>query len=360
MTRRIIIGLVLLSFTTLGVFGLWYLGFFQQTSPYRYQTALDGYNQLTADNPAFVSAIQLQKSGAYSSAGAQFRNALAGTSNPVEQAVIKFWLVNADEPIGNYAEAVSVLKEIAADKNAYSLHTRASAVQRMAWMFYRYGDPRITEEIFKDEPYSDFVVKGDSSLTYRHLFEYATSLYPLALSELYIANWYSSQLAKDPVSHPEYKEIIRQKIKLADSNLDQIRGDSTQAYMLVYSLERRAIIVGRMTQLGDTSFGDPEKDFADLLNLFSVYHLQYDATTRFQYAVYLARTFGTVRSTDIRDILAPLNEDYEAHGISFASFLRNERENRLGAKNNVILLASIDPKFKQLVISLGWTEADFK
>ncbi len=331
-----------------------------QTAQLQYQDAAQAHTALKADSTAYAKGVTLYSRGDYTGAVKQFQAASSQTSDVAQSTVAQFRLAASEEGSGDYAAAIETYKHIAANAQSLSAMTRAYAVEDLAHMYYRYGDPAITNAIFKDDPYRSLRVAGSRSVSYRNLFDYAASLYPLAIAELYSANWYANALVAAPSLHPEYKSVVQQKMELAEEDIARTRNEPSQRNTLLQALEERAVVLGKMKRAGISGFADPQQAFDELLALYRGYSNPFDGTARLQYAVYLARQFGSEKTQVVKDILAPLNSNPSAHGISVTAFLTNERHNALGAKGNLVLLASLDPGFKTLLLSLGWTDADFK
>ena len=327
----------------------------------QYETAANAHDRLKSGNAAYAQANQLRLAGEYADAAKAYRAALVGVTDIAENAEIKFWLAYSDAASGNYVDAVVTYKELAAASTTLSRVTRAHAVQNLGHMYYRFGDSAITREIFKSYPYKRFYDEKRISRSYRNLFDYAASLYPLALSEMFSADWYANHLLAGTTTRPEFKTIIREKLELADKNLASVRNDPTQRHTFLNALEKRAVVLGKMKRIGDNSFADPEAAFKELLGYYETYRLRGDGTARLQYAYYLSNMYGKERAPDIQGVLAPIVEDPKAHGISTETILRDGRFYRRGdVKANLVLAASIDPSFKSLLVSLGWTEKDFQ
>ena len=326
----------------------------------QYESAKSAHDTLKSDNAAYAQANQLRLAGKYADAAVAYRSALAGVTDVAQRTEIKFWLAYSEEASGDYAGSVATYKEIAAASTTLSRLVRAHAVQNLALMYYRFGDPVITKEIFKSYPYKRFYNPKYIPLSYRNVFDYAASLYPLALSEAYSADWYANQLLAGTTTRPEYKVIIREKLQLAEKDLESVRNDASQRNTFLIALERRAVVLGKMRRTGDASFADPEAAFKELLNYYVTFRMDNDGTARLQYAYYLARAYGKDRAVDIQTILAPINADLGVRGTSVAPFLKGARLNRLNTKANLVLLASIDPSFKKTLLSLSWVESDFK
>ena len=326
----------------------------------QYETAASAHDGLKSENIAYAQANQLRLAGEYANAAKAYRAALVDVTDTADSAVIKFWLAYSDAASGNYAEAIVVYKELAAASTPLSRVTRAHAVQSIAHMYYRFGKREITQEIFKDEPYKSLFREDDVFLSYRNVFDYAASLYPLALSEVYSADWYADQLLAGTTTRPEFKEIIREKLQLAEQDMASVRDDPTQRYTFLNALEKYAVVLGKMKRIGDNSFEDPDATFKRLMGYFETYRLRSDGTARLQYAYYLSNMYGKERTSEIQNLLAPIIADPSAHGLSTVKILKDGRSYRGSTRPNLTLLASIDPAFKKLLISLGWTEKDFQ
>ena len=326
----------------------------------QYEAAESSHDRLMSDNAAYAQATRLRLAGTYADAAKAYRSALAGTTDVAERAEIKFWLAYSDAASGNYVAAIATYKELAAASTTLSRVTRAHAVQSLGHMFYRFGDPVITKEIFKDKPYSRFYDADRVPRSYRNLFDYAASLYPLALSEAFSADWYANQLIAGTTTRPEYKTIIREKLKLAEENMASVRNDPAQRYTFLNAFEKWAVVLGKMKRIGDDSFADPEAAFKELMGYYETYRLRGDGTARLQYAYYLAHMYGKDRAPDIHDILAPIIADPEGHGYVVSGILQNDIPDRVQARQSFALLASLDPAFMKLLQSYGWTETDLR
>ena len=152
---------------------------------------------------------------------------------------------------------------------------------------------------------------------------------------------------------------IRGRLALAEQDIERVRDEPSQRYTFLNALVASAVLLAKVEQAGEPPLGDTEGAFREVLQLYVTNNLPYDGTARFQYALYLAKKYGNVRAADIRALLAPLNEDLSAHSISWGTFIKNERARATQPNPNLLLLASIDPGFKKLLLSLGWKEIDF-
>jgi hypothetical protein len=121
----------------------------------------------------------------------------------------------------------------------------------------------------------------------------------------------------------------------------------------------RAVVLGDLQQVGDTSFGDAGQAFQTVLTAYDSQNAD-DSSVRLQYAYFLADTYGAPRASDIVSILAPVTKDTNKTD----AIPQNVLKGYIGApvtplKSTLVLLSTLDPDFKTYLVSLGWTSADF-
>ncbi len=90
------------------------------------------------------------------------------------------------------------MKKIILDESV-SLRTRADTLDSLASQYYFSGrDPAVFTEIYKDEPFSSYLVPGDPDLSARHLAEWSYDMVPTSNSAITIARWYAEQNVLNP------------------------------------------------------------------------------------------------------------------------------------------------------------------
>jgi hypothetical protein len=246
---------------------------------------------------------------------------------------------------------------------------RARAVQAMGELFYRRGDEAVFEAIFADEPYRSMTEGANSGLALRRLHEYAASLYPLALSELRIANRYATILINpesDRAIGPEaslsvYAGIVNESLARAKADIARMKEaqhPENEHIADVYTL--LGVVLGKLFVTGRVEEHDANAAFESAL----LYYARADARgragidgmARFYYAQHLTRDmFEGAHDEDARAIIAPLSsESYQ--GSFLYAFLASEKGNVLGNRQSIRRLAALDPAFRQLLLSLGWEE----
>ena len=207
----------------------------------------------------------------------------------------------------------------------------------------------------------------------KNLFEYASSLYPRAYSELRVAYWYANQLLyykgkfldkKDKDKVVFIKKVIKEKIDSADRDTERLLNAYPNTTQVTSILLRRAVIAGKLELFGDPFLGNPEKLFNQVLQK-SIVSNPRDTTAFviYNFAVFLARGHLDTKRDEIISLLANFYGNGERtiksnKNDKFFEFLRNERnkKNKPGSiRADIELLAKIDSKFKELLnTKLGW------
>jgi len=333
------------------------------------------YNSLLQKSPDFAQGQSARREGDYVSAQQYFEKAFSEAKDDAKKGLIAYWLADAYAANARYKESVALLQGIAHDTR-YASIIRAYAVQKMALMYRQYWDPVITDEVFKHPVFAPMLVQDDPTLSYRRLFEYATTLYPLALSEFYVADWYADDAlyAKFQVRNGsieksvanvrvgEDKAVIWERILAGNQHIRLVQDGVVSDESIYAALERRAAVIGKMQRLGDNSFGDAEAEFKNLLAKYESDGIMTDGTVRLQYAIFLARMYKDVRVADIQAILSPIYDSptYRSPSLGTAmKALKDVPSGESATKAAVAYIAGLDPEFKKFLSSLGWDDTDF-
>lgn len=366
MNKNILIWLLgsLVLLGTVG-FGVWY--YYIRTPAPLYSSTNTISATLMRTNSDFAKAQNLRESGDYVQALAAYQAALPNAADTFQKAIIDIYIAYTTSLAGDPIEAIRLYKQIAAN-TAYMPVTRAYAVLYMGSVYYFTPDPSITAEIFKDEPYTSFFVSGDTALSYRHLFEYSSSFYPLALSELRIARWYASRiltLYKTSSGSPEIavdKAIIDEKLKNADAEIERTQQYPNVNQLIPISLTHKAVVLGELSYLDFASSTDAESAYKAALAAYAQFDLKKgsDSILRYQYAWFLLNAYGKERSVDIVQLLKPTYTEPEYRESANNAFFKNALKISDIRKEKLQSLALLVPEFKAFLISLGWEVADFK
>lgn len=327
-------------------------------------THADFYRVLVTENTPFAEAEALATQMRFAEALPLYQDALRSATHEEQRLQIKLLIARMMVQTGAYAEAVPILKEIVATgDNPRISRGRAAAVEEIAGIYAR-GIPDLNDQIFKDEPFTSLLDANGVDITLRHLHEYAASIYPIAVPELWIAQWYAYQLPHvdatsrlSPDTIRDYKVRVAQSLSAADSDISYMQRNGTMDADLRYALLMRAIVTGMLFRKGDISFGDVHAQFANVTDMYAQIGQGYDCPPRYHYALFLAQTYGTDKKTDIQVVLEPLSEEAYAQTGS-CSFLQEARDSGY-YRQFPKLIANIDADFKSYLMTLGWTEADF-
>lgn len=362
-TKTPVFALLVLLFLVV-ISAVWYTLSGDNTS--RYSATETPYKVLVAENPAFSAADARYRSGDYEDALAIYAEALESVTDPVQEGQVRYKIAIAKEVQGDYRAAIQDMKFIAADPD-YSRFVKAYAVQRLGIMYNTYGytHPEIVEETFKDEPYASLREGDDLALSYRRIFEYASSFFPLGVAESRIADWYANEMlrVRESASQEEISALVaqvRSHLQKAENDIERIRNDPNASGDVPAILVRKGEILYKLSQVGEATLDEAEGSFRRGLQLavLSGPEPGRDGYPRFHFASFLERAYGTERAADIRTILGPLYTESSNADTPVMDFLRSQRNANTWMNVSLRGMAEIDPEFRRLLISLGWTEAD--
>ncbi|MEX1120321.1 MAG: hypothetical protein WEB94_01050, partial [Candidatus Paceibacterota bacterium] len=200
-----------------------------------------------------------------------------------------------------------------------------------------------------------------------NIFMYASSIYPLAYSELRVADWYVSDLiANEGVSSTgesaeEVKRQIQERVANADLDNERVVKAYPNTSRFGTYLVRKAVVAGKLEQLGDPFLGDPQVLFEAALSRAAIFNSgETISFMMYNFATFLAHNRIENQKDDVVALLQNFygNGRYtidEFEGNSFFEFLENEQNNVAGTRSDIELLASIDPNFKTMLADkLGW------
>ncbi len=323
------------------------------------------FTVLTRDNQYFAQASAAARAGNYEQAIQLYEQALTLAEDSAQASQIQFTIALLEDRYGSAPRAIDLYKQIViSSTNDNHPLLKANAIANMVELYYRNGDSAVTEQIFKDPPYSTFFVSNDLSLSYRRLAEYAVSFYPLALPELRIASWYAyrltdvSRIATGEATST-YPGIIQNAILRADQDIDRMRANTDDAQLIPNILTRKSALYLNMHDAGLATAQETEEVNKAALTIYSAIGAPdaIDGFARYYYAVFLAEQ-GSSRATDLQAVVSPFYDNPGYKGSLALAFFASEKTNALSQKSRLVKIANADPKFKALLISLGWNEKD--
>jgi hypothetical protein len=235
--------------------------------------------------------------------------------------------------------------------------------------FYGPVQDEIERETFKDAPYSVFYVKGDPNLTYRKLFEYATSFYPLASSEVRIALWYARDLEvnlKQATTTPAGMEAVRQiqkALELAYTNVEVMKNDPAQMPYVGNVLSTAGIVEGNLAVYGvSADFSKADAAFRQAIQMAQLTGQPAGNFHVFHYAAAIGYYYGLDGANSIKKVLTPFTQTTGATiDPRVIEFFRDARTDPTLTveRRQLISLGKVDPDFAAYLKSIGWNESDF-
>lgn len=333
--------------------------------------ALD--ERIASESPSYAAGVELLKDKSYAGAEVQLKAALSEVINQYDKDHVKYRIGTALDRQGKYLEEVEIYKEVAASES-YGAMNRAYAVMQLGQVYMKTRDEQIWQQIVSTDPYSQFDLPNREE-GIAALYRYSTSLYPLAIPELRVADWYASEvkrlalLPETPeitATIADYIERINSRIARADADILRIQNDpNTKAYV-PEALLRKAAVIGTLALSGYEQNTAAVQAFTDTLNYYATTGNTRgeDAHVRLRYAMYLAEIDIAGNKTFIQELLQPVvtikSIAPETISRPIILTLQNERTRDSEYKKTFILLGKSFVEFKQLLISLGWKEADFR
>jgi len=368
MPRKII--LTILSLSVVSAIGITGYYLYLKNAESQLLSPTHPYTSLMSSNQAFLSGERSLKADDPQNALSEFEKALPFAENKAEEAQIKNRIAAAQAVSGDYASAILTSKAIAAD-SGYGSITRAYSVQYLGQIYYASPSTEranITKEIFKDAPYNKLASSTNASVSYRNLFEYASSLYPLALSELRSSYWYADAIyalkkkaslsASDKETIKKYLQIISQKVARADVDIARVqKSQGESAIVLPGAVLRKVLVNDRLIQASEAyaNMMSPERTYEDALSYVRANSMtDTEAILQYSYAVYLAQRYAGDKSAEIAKLLGDFYASTRFMNTSRMTLFKAGKTSNVAAGQNIRLLAGIDTKFKAFLQASGW------
>ncbi len=261
-------------------------------------------------------------------------------------------------------EEIRSMKGIITDE-AVSLATRVNTLNVFSSQYSISGrDPEVFAEMYKDEPFSTYLVPNDPDQSARKLAEWSYSLMPTSLAAINIARWYTEQVVVNPDQSPEttqeYATIAEDFLKKAEAaSVEEAKRSATYSDSSRYLLFRywRTMVISRLAlQIGEPYRSQVRTTFDEFItfaqsqrNVLAKDQLSY---ARFFYAQRLFQLEDTVAGQIQLDLLAREMETVQNPKTSpFMRFLFREFTYRPEGANWVLVteLAKVSPSFRVAV-----------
>ena len=337
-----------------------------------YSATNNVYDVLKNTNSFYALGASLAAQGNLTGAQAAYEKALPTVADQYQAGVVQLGLATiqwSTDPIGSIAP----LEAIATNPN-YTNSTRAYALQ---YIGQAYNNPPITlssaqmqqlvTATFATAPFSAMLVNGNVALAYRQLYDTADALYPLPLSESLSAQWYASQVLMAGSSRVSTSTVAADATAMSD-DFDALDGaiqtESVDPNLNIFSaqaLEIKADIIRRLSHTVFYTKDDVVAAYQRALDEYATVTSPAlrDGFARYDYAIYVSAVYGASQAIKVQSIMDPIyaNPGYASGPLGV--FLKSLIGSTSSLHHNAVLVASIDPRFKSYLMSLGWTAADF-
>lgn len=330
------------------------------------------YDELVIKNQDFAEAEALLRERKTEQAIPLFETALRNTTDPSEEAHIKYSLALAysstRKNTGYYRNSISLVKEII-ENNEYSPSIKSLSVNILDRLLVSSVAEEAAALIANSTPYSDFFTDSNIHNLRKNLLSFGVSFYPIADLEMKLAALHAADLLN--LSKEESTEERQQEIELKKNYIKNAveKGDadileriSKVPRLAVYAPEAllyKAITADRYFQATN------EKPFGDVGDLYKAALTSAEQNYRpqlpfieYHYTTFLAREGKTENEDIIKSLLAQYGKPDAKYAYMAGVFVK-EKNNILGEKQNLLLLAQIDSQFKAYLESLGWEQKDF-
>lgn len=378
MRSSIVIGIgAVAAIVLIGAFIFWYA---EAPRSQNTVTTTADLQALLNGNQAYLRAEAQLKAGNATAAYTLYQQALAAAKTPTDRGFIEDRTARSLVAAGNYIAAVPVYKGIA-DNASYVPLLRANALVQIVALFETYQDKNITSAVFSTDPYTSLAqnlpawVPVPISTAYKNLALYSERFYPTAQAALDVALWDASRVANLKVSGSlaatstafisQSLSEIPQQIALAQADLPRLTGNPIYMLDLPEVYQHEAELSALLQTIGATStvLADPESLYQKALGATTAtasagypdYAVVFKSFTSYSYAVYLEKTYGSARTTQIQSLLANIYASPTPQPQNVTSFFTSPSALKAGGtRRQIRILISFDPKFGAYVKSLGW------
>jgi hypothetical protein len=291
--------------------------------------------------------------------------ALEHEQDPQRRARLQY-LLALTYVIDDPRQAIDLFKEVATNEQVHP-RERAYAIQRIGMIYPQNNDAGLVPLIFSGEPFEKMYVEKDVDLAFRRLYEHALSFHSIAIAELRVAMWYANELrrTKDSAAYAStsatYIPLIREHISRAEADMKLTSTIAGPKDLIPDALYLKAVLLARLYLAGaDNNLAVVETAFQAALDaaIAQKFPPGIDGSARFGYATFLAKYTDESRLSDVKTLLEPMITGHDKYPV-FELFFRTEKNNVRNQKADLVLLSNLLPEFKEMLIELGWTEADF-
>ncbi len=296
----------------------------------------------------------------------KLEEALSVSDSANQEARIKINLAFGHYAAGSVDRGLTLLKEVSLNEE-YPPISRAWAINYILSSYL--ADLNNTEyaqdKIFTGEQWEDFLQEGGNhSTAIRKGFEWSTTLHSTPTAENWIALWYASRLYTDlnTETHKKYAELARERLLRGESATELVEFGAVKSSFAdrAVGYQNKALALAALYQNNELPDILPvEEAFLKSIEIFDndTYYASrtFVLMTRYLFAGFLAAE-NPERKIFIRSILDPMFDSEAGNLNSFLTSVNEGLELLPDHKLIAISIAQIDPRFKDMLIGLGWDE----
>lgn len=352
----------------IAVVAIFFLEIAARRNQYKYTVSITPNDVLSEENLNYKLGHQAQIQKDYKTALSFYQKSRPDAKDLVQESLIDYDIAYMTEMSGNHIGSIPLYKALAANTQYHPI-MRALAVQRIAIIHSLYLDrDAVAAETFKDAPYRNMASGGDSALTYRKLYEYAISMYPLSLSEAMSATWYSHELrttlggsTTTPIALG-YVATTLSRLQHADADIERIKNNPLESYIVPQIYSKSGVVMADLAMVGVVDPSKAEAYFLKALQAEASVGQLPGSLNAYYYASFLSSYFGKERVEDVKNILSVFSakNSNKIYPEVPAYFNISRTDPDLSEiKTSLKLLSKSDPDFKKYLMSIGWQGADF-
>lgn len=320
--------------------------------------------------------LSLQKQGDYEGAAQEFAEleeaaqAEGGELSTKQEAILNQRSLVQYKASGEQEDALEYIRRLKENITNPELtpEVRAENLSRLAFTYCSFGrDPETLAEIFKDEPFSQYWVDGDSALSARRLLEWAyNEISPSARTAAQIGRWYINRALIRPLddeTKAQYIDLTKKYLGEAEQlNTAEIqkRGNAyTRTRQYAGYLYWRAFMINGLVAIGDKTYAteDARAAYKELRatilaqdNASSLQLLPYSHVLEAKFISVIEKDEAAAKE-HLAEAVKLVRSDPYVKTNEFAEFARDSWGQQWGGYvvTSILDMAALDPIFKAFI-----------
>ncbi|MBX9906732.1 hypothetical protein K2X96_02440 [Patescibacteria group bacterium] len=287
---------------------------------------------------------------------------LLEATSPIQEAHIKYKIA-LTYTYENPTRAVELMKEIAANAT-YPSQQKAYALQHIFRMYSSLVSGQIPlAKIFEGDPYQSFYTQGDTPLSLKKFHEYTLSFGESPISTAELAIWYADEVANNADLSQSEKEnyvvLAKEFIATSEKYVDEKSEVMNDKELIPKTLVTLASAYGFLAQANiepyRSNYGDM---FIRAITVSDLGNTYQSNGARDAYAYFSLSLKDEAEWARAQVLFDELIDNIDSFGTMKAVYMRRQL-NPSDYRDRTVFVANEYSKFKDFLITLGWTEEDF-